>query len=361
MNDAVLYLGNFSPMTSFAALNRALGICKLFNLNHYDTHITVHNCYDEFRKDTFLKENSVFLHEINFTKKTFYFSSKQYFEIINKIENLKIIVLYNFPYLPSKKILNYCRQKGIKIIGDITEWYDTSNVPFVFKPIKYFDTEKRMEKLNFKLDGLIVVSNRLESFYKGIKNTIKIYPTMDYSICGKKHDILKNKSAIKIAYVGISGKKKDNLEKFAELLSKLRLENVELHIVGKINDDVIKILEKYKINFKYHGYLSHDKAIEILLGCDCQILYREPSRMNNFGFPSKFAESMCLNIPVACTIFSDVLDFASKNCFIINENPEEFKAFLLSVKKESEPIDSKCFYSSYYIESFTQFLKNIIS
>ncbi len=362
MKNSVLYLGNFSPITSFAALNRALGICKLFNGINFDSHIAVHDCNESFFKNSYFQKNNITLHVTNFKKQSFYYSSKEYFNLIKKIPNLRIVILYNFPFIPSKKIIKYCSNNGIKVIGDITEWYDTSNVNLILKPIKYFDTESRMKKLNYNLDGLILVSNYLNSFYKRA-NKIKIYPLMDYAISDSFYSHTKTEdknSLIRIGYVGISGNNKDDLEGFLDFLSRSKITNVEIIVVGTLNDKIKRSLKKSGIPFKYYGLVDHSRAIELLCGCDCQVLFRKPSRMNNAGFPTKFAESTCLGIPVICTRFSDLADFVSETTFVIDNNPDELKHFLLSIKKKLLIPDCSMFYAKYYEKEFAVFIERLL-
>ena len=360
MKKSILYLGNFSPKKSFAALNRALGICKLFASQGYENHILIHDFDDSFLEDNYLICNKIIAHGFSFSKIGFYFCSGYLFDLIKKISNLKIIILYNFPYIPSKKVVSYCKKNGIKIVGDITEWYDLSNVNFLFKPIKLFDTEKRMKKLCFELDGLILISNYLYQFYKNVKNRIKIYPLMDYAIRDANNTNKSNNSnVILIGYAGIAGNSKDDLVSFSNILLDNDIKNIQIEIIGSVNKKVLSYLNKTGINYNYYGRLDHNSTIKLLNKCDCQVIFRYKSRMNNAGFPTKFAESICLEIPVIATNISDLYHFSSDNVFIFDNNPQELKLFLSNLKHNKTAFDKSMFFSNQYLLEFSSFLDDL--
>lgn len=359
MKKNMLYLGNFSPKTSFAALNRAMGICKLFFLHGYTSNIVVHDFDDSFLHDKYIKENKINVLKVSINKKKFYFSYKWIIKLIEGIGDLKVVVLYNYPSIPAIKITKYCKKKGIKVIGDITEWYDTSNVSLLFKPIKYFDTKKRMKSVNFKMDGLILISNYLLDYYKNRKSLIKIYPLMDYGLRNWNNNKIAASGNYKICYAGIAGNNKDDLLSFVSFLKREEVSNVDLIIVGVINQDVENELKASGINYCYHGLLDHEQTIDILTECDCQVIFRRPSRMNNAGFPTKFAESICLGVPVIATDISDIQSFSSDYVYIIDANHENLQLFLDNSRKRAATVDNSFFYSNKYLEEFGNFITAI--
>lgn len=361
MKKSVLYLGNFSPKTSFAALNRALGICKLFKESNYSSHIVVHDYDSDFLNDDYFSNNDITIHKFEFNKLLFYFSSRYCLELIKQIENLKIVVLYNFPHLPSVKIFKYCKKNNIKVIGDVTEWYDTSNANLLIKPIKFFDTEKRMRKLNFKLDGLITISNYLYSFYEIVRQKIKIYPLMDYAIRNDNNPkvLSKKDNVIRIGYAGVAGNKKDNICKVIDLLSCLGTNSIELHIIGTINKKTKNKIKKSNVKNVYYGHMSHEETVKILTKCDCQIIFRSHSRMNDAGFPTKFAESLALGIPTIVTDVSDLSLFSSDGVFVINGNLDDLNQYLISIMRKKPIISSDAFWCRSYSIDFKMFIKKI--
>jgi glycosyltransferase involved in cell wall biosynthesis len=184
---------------------------------------------------------------------------------------------------------------------------------------------------------------------------------MDYSIRSYNQcsAINKNKNVIKIGYAGIAGNKKDDLISFVEKLKTIELDNIELIIIGSINDETHKFLADSRIHYDFLGILNHDEAIEKLKECDCQVIYREHSLMNDAGFPTKFSESICLGLPVIATDVSDLASFSSEYVFIIRDENNSLKEFLSSLKNKKITINSEIFYHREYLNCFKKFIENI--
>ena len=356
----VLYLGNFNSVRSFAAFNRAIGISKIFNHLDYKVHFVVNND-DTALLSSIYSDMNIKFHNILLSKKKFYFSSAVFMELIKTINNLTHVVLYNFPSLATLPIISYCKKNNIKIIGDITEWYDTSNVSLFMKPIKWLDTSFRMRVFNKKMDGLIVISDYLYNFYKKSRvEIIKILPTMDsYENLTRKN----NNDVLTIGYAGFAGKKKENIIKCIEdvFLKNIDKKMVRFEFIGKIDMKVIQYLEENHILYNYYGWISHDLTIEKLLTCDCEIIFRHKNRTNNAGFPSKFAEAVSLGLPIIRNNFSDLESFKSPFIYSIDSNEVPFNAFVDFIKKnkECDYVFKNQFKSSYYFDAFSNFLEKI--
>ena len=84
-----------------------------------------------------------------------------------------------------------------------------------------------------------------------------------------------------------------------------------------------EIRESIKVipqNVTFHGRLPHEKTISMLCRSDFSVFFRQPSRVNNAGFPTKFAEAQTAGIPVISSKFSDLEDYVveGKNGFLAN-------------------------------------------
>lgn len=315
----VLYLGNFSPKTSYAAYNRALGVLNIFSSLNYEAHILVHDV--DLDEISILKKAGIYTHQTFFSKKAFYSKTKYLLKIIDSIPCLSVVVLYNFPSLPFTKILRILRKKHIKVIADVTEWYDTADVALLAKPFKFFDNYIRMHWLNRKCDGLFVISSFLEKFYSS-NLVLKIYPLVRSNTLTKNVKKPSSDCCLKIGYCGITGKSKDDLIGFAKKMQSIGFSNFCFEMVGNIDRKTISFFKKNRILFTDYGMLSHDEAVGVLCECDCSVIYRRPTRRNNSGFPTKFSESLSLNMPMIVSNFSDIPLFCNEFIFNVDEQSD---------------------------------------
>lgn len=235
------------------------------------------------------------------------------------VEKVKpdVVIAYNFPALGLWRLLRYCRKKEIKIVGDVTEWYHPHNV------LKWVDTEWRMKVLHKKLDGLIVISNYLAKYYSGCK-IVNVPPTLDLQspLWQKKAD--DSGEGITLLYVGSPGRgDKDKLDTVIDAIKPYP--NLRLIIVG-INEEQYKQLygrEAAPGNVVFKGRLSHGEAVRELKKADFSIFFRDPTRVNNAGFPTKYAEAAAAGVPVITNHFSDIpkMIVQGKNGFIAENTP----------------------------------------
>ena len=212
-----------------------------------------------------------------------------------------VVIAYNYPAWALYRLIRYCKHINIKIVGDITEWYYPHNI------LKWIDTEWRMRILNKKMDGLILISRYLDEYYID-HNRIKVPPTIDLSDAkwhvGDKKELSEK---ITLMYAGSPGRgDKDRLDNLIRVVG--NFSNLTLNIVGVKKDTYMEQFPEIQIpeNVKFWGRLPHDTTISMLCESDFSIFFRQPSRVNNAGFPTKFVESQSAGIPVIANHFSDL-------------------------------------------------------
>lgn len=363
MINKVVYFGNFSLENGFASVNRAIGISHLLSQAGYKTIIYLDDETKEFEDAVSLFDNQITLkHKSVGNKLLAYSSANQYLKII-KYEKPQIVILFDFPYFVAKKIIKYCRKYNIKVIGDFTEWFDSSGYKGLSKIMKTLDTELRMKRLPRIVDGSIAVSEYLLNHCKSISNkpVIKLYPLMDFvEFELKSLSINKQKDCLTIAYVGNPGGGKDLIKEIMEAIKNNSAQNIKLLLAGNVS-----VPEQLKNRIHCFGTVSHKKALEILLSSDYQIIYREPKKSNNAGFPTKFAESMIAGLPVITTCFSDIeLILKKEDGYLFSFNKQTVSEILdivvsdynKCIKKNISQETKKLFLSKTYINSFNTFL-----
>ncbi|AOW17240.1 hypothetical protein LPB03_07070 [Polaribacter vadi] len=309
---------------------------------------------------------------------------KLYINIIKKQENVKAVICYNSPSISISLLRKWGRRQKVKIIADCTEWYELEKGEKGIKRyIKKLDIYNRMFLVHPKLDGVIVISSYLESFYnkKGTR-TIKVPPLTDSDDDKwKKNDInVSNKK--NIIYVGApfsldTMRQKDRLDYLIDaLLIYERQYEFVFHIVGSTREDFLtyypnfteKLLGKEEF-IKFYGKLSHREAINKLKKCDYSIFVRDNTLTNKAGFPTKFVEAITCGLPVLSNRNSNIEDFLKEGengFFINNDSIEELikslekplsisQRELLSMKTQT--YNSKLFDFRNYINHFKEILE----
>jgi len=240
-------------------------------------------------------------------------------KIANTIDSLEYIIAYNYPALALVKLNGWCKSKNIHLISDCTEWYDPQGT-VLYKTIKQFDTYLRMKVIQPKLDGLIVISGYLYSFYAGrMKNVIQLPPLVDSRAEKWTNNCLNNNKEIVLAYAGSPGKfAKDRLDSLLQALAVIKAETsirFTLNVVGLTKEQFVEdfgagsfpeTLEK-EVSFK--GRLPHTDALNEIKCADYALFLRDYNLVNTAGFPTKFVEALSCGTPVLTNASSNITDY----------------------------------------------------
>lgn len=371
----ILYVGGFELPDKGAAAIRVMNNALLFRSCGYDVHLL------GVRKDN-LKTNDSGSH-MGFSYDTIkypsslrewmiYLSSFSSFSILER-EKPDLVILYDFPGLAILKWRRYCKKKGIKIIGDVTEWYlPTGNL--LMKLLRGLDTNLRMRYSHHRLDGMITISSFLYNYYYKSK-CILLPPLMDKGAVVSPEPVLPQ--TLSLVYAGSGGgKNKDRLDYIIDAINSLDHPNLSFKIIG---------LDEKKYNVMYDspfrdkwgcitflGRLEHNDTLSKIINSHFQIFVRPINRVTTAGFPSKLVESFGLGVPVITNKTSNIADYVHNgvNGFLLETgHPLEIKRQLeillnmkaedlLSIRRRCQE-DSSFDYRT-YISEVSLFLKNII-
>ncbi len=233
-----------------------------------------------------------------------------------------IVILYNLYAFAQKRIINYCHKNNIKVIGDITEWYQAHGCS-IREIIRRIDIRLRMKKYNCRLDGIIAISSFLRDYYKSKVPTVYIPPTVDYSDEKFGRDrMLEAHHPIRLIFTGSISTEKDSIGEIVQLVKDDRRFQLDIIGVDKIHFSKIFKTDAVEADtIVFHGRIEHKKAIAALKESDFQLVIRDMNLVTKAGFPTKFVESLSCGIPVIATPSSNICDYLINevNGFVIDE------------------------------------------
>lgn len=372
----VLYIGGFCMPDGNAAAQRVLGVAKVLRKLGCEVR------FAGLTRNIISGENTGKIDDFAYVNYPYpkgklwlnYLTGRD--KSIWEIDEYKpdIVILYNHPAFAIEYINTYCKKRGIKVLADITEWYEPQGNS-LFNAIKGYDIKRRMTHSHKLLDGLICISRYLYDYYKNSgPKLIQLPPLVDLQQEKWHQPVLEKKTILNFVYAGSPGLSKDRLDLIIGAL-----ENIVTQYNRKVQFDVIGITQQqYVISWgdtrsysfvTFHGYIPHNEVIRFLLNADFQIFLRPDNLPNRAGFPTKFVEtitSSTLPITNLCSNLSDYL-VDGKNGFVIesidgNQIEKTLnRAIGLSQKDlhaiDRLPIDS--FDYNNYVDVFDKFLKNL--
>ena len=327
----IVYIGGFELPDKNAAAHRVMNNAKLFKLLGYETVFVGVDKSESATKDI-LNSKKIFqgfdCYAVRYPK-----SVKEWFLYINGISkyeqvadgvtDLIAIVCYNFPAFAMDKIRNYCRKNGCLCLADITEWYGGGNRSLPLRIIKDIESHHRMYYSHKKMDGLIVISRYLESFYEG-NNVLRLPPLTDLSEEKWKNGKEKEIDNLRICYVGFPGSK-DKIDLLIKSTTEVS-RNYKLDIIGISKEDYLKNHPEDKLllntkQIEFHGKLSHISALEYVKAANYSCFFRDKDRVTMAGFPTKFSEAISSGTPVITNDSSDIDDYIKQgeNGILIEE------------------------------------------
>ena len=336
----ILYVGGFELPDKGAAAIRVMNNAKLFRELGYEVYfLGVH------KTDNPAKVNSIFngFEYTTFQYPTSLFGWLRYLSVFtsfDEVERIKpdLVILYDCPGLAILKWKRYCQKHGIKVVGDVTEWY-MPNGNLVRKNLIALDTAIRMKYSHKKLDGVITISRFLYNYYSQVKRVL-LPPLMDataYTVSLDRPEVLT------LVYAGNGGKNKDRLDNVVRAINLLDNPKLVFKIIGLTKEQYeqmyeLKAEDKWGC-IRFMGRLSHDETVNEIKNSHFQIFVRHPNRVATAGFPSKLPESFAIGVPVITNNTSNISEFLKNgdNGFLLQtEEPEEICNVLKQILQMSQ-------------------------
>ena len=348
----ILYIGGFQLPDKNAAAQRVINIAKA--LRDLNNEVYFLNAVKE-------KISSGWTDYFNF--KCYEYSKASQFRYLTNIKTIKkiidekyidAVIAYNYPAIALNRLVKYCKKHGIKIFGDVTEWY----VPqgnFIYRIIKSFDSNFRMKKIHLKMDGIIAISEYLYQYYKSkINNTIKIPPLVDIRDEKWQGEKMKNKICT-FVYAGNPDSQKERLDLIVKAVDSANGNTpFRLNVIGVTKEQYEHI---YKIKYCgtsacFYGRMSHLDVIQQVKNADWSIIIREDNLVTRAGFPTKVVESISCGTPIISNVFSNITDYLKDcNSLIVYDISQLESVIEYSINKKFINVDRSIFdYHKYLID-----------
>ena len=356
MDNIVLYIGGFELPDKNAAAHRVLSNAKILkDIGKKVVLVGINKDLNQVNnvERTFEIVQGFETYAVPYPKKTsdwidYLTSINDYIMIINKLGNVETVICYNFPSIALNKINKFCQHNNIKCIADVTEWYSVAGRSLVFKVIKGFDTWYRMRIIHKKLDGLIVISKFLKSYYHN--NNVVYIPTL-IDLNEKKwiSNYRKSDQELRLVYAGNPGRK-DRIDILIGALKDVS-RVYRLDVIGISQEQYIVKYPQHKIFLEsckyitFHGRLGHLETLEFVKKANYSCFFRENDRVSKAGFPTKFAEAISCGTPVITNASSNIKDYMDKgkNGICIEAFDSTKVAGLLNKANTSMPVQKKIF------------------
>ena len=238
--------------------------------------------------------------------------------VFDAYDDVGIAIAYNMHAVPLALLRKYCKKRQIKLIADITEWYENR---FSLRPvelIKWADTELVMRFLHKKADGIIAISTYLRDYYqKSVPNTVLIPPLVDIAEKKWHQESATDHEGVVFVYSGSPGSNKDKLGLVIGCMAELSTEiPFAFRIFGLTREAFLRIwpdlegaLNSLGEKVQFYGMVSHGESVKALLSGDYCIFLRDHSRKNKAGFSTKFVECVTCGVGLITNDIADVREW----------------------------------------------------
>lgn len=319
--EKIVYVGGFEMPDKNAAAHRVLNIGKILESTGKTVvyiGIIKSKSIDTEILSTYEKINEFDCFSVGYpTKYTewirYLSSAQKYIEVIEHIGDVSGVVFYNFPSIAMKNLMKYCRKYGIKCYADVTEWYSGKGRGVLWGIVKTFDTWYRMRILHKKMDGMIVISRYLETYYRKLPKMARIPVLADLCDSKWENHYEKSTDVLKLVYAGLP-QKKDRIDFLIEALMEVK-RPYHLDIVGITREQYLEMYPQHREWLEtnndvcFHGRVSHEAALDFIKRANYSCFVRSDNRVSQAGFPTKFVESVCCGTPVITNITSDLAEY----------------------------------------------------
>lgn len=328
VKGTIIYIGNFELPDKGASANRAMNNKKLFNTLGYRV-VVLGISNSNFNGVRRIPEYED-LYEQSYPDSVltwfeYMVSMKSIQNLIDVFTDVRMIILYNMPYVLMKRCKSFFSNHNIRVCYDCTEWTTVTEGTWIKQFIKKIDCYFIQEYLPQNVDGLIVVSRKMLERYSNHPNLLYLPPLVD--VTDLKWHQRKNvkHERFQFCFAGMLDGNKDSLDAIIRAFISLNNSTVCLNIIGPTKDEFLSFYPEFKNkriesleSIVFMGKLSHVDTISYILNSDCNLIVRKADARNNAGFPTKFVEAVTCGKPIIASVVSNIKDYAEENCILID-------------------------------------------
>lgn len=246
-------------------------------------------------------------------------SAEALMQVVDEIgaNRVRAVICYNYPARGALSMIREARLRGIAPILDCTEWYGWEG-PKIWRNIwRLAGVEFRMRVLT-RIAGNVVCASRWFQARVERQHTV-LWPfvldtTRPEWRRGPVPDPARPAHLVYSGSPGV-GMHKDRLPVMIAALDRLAAEGLDFQVsiagltqeqyLDTIPDDAGRILN-LSGKLKFLGRVPHTESLELLRDGDFSVFFREPNRVSNTGFATKYVEAATLGVPVISNPTSDI-------------------------------------------------------
>jgi len=216
----------------------------------------------------------------------------------------------------SWKLRSLCRSRGIKLIGEVTEWYAATSWLQSSSVIERIDQEARLRTVYPTYDGIIAITSCLEDYYsrRGCK-VLRLPPVLDTGAVRWSRPLRDEapRAGLRLVFSGTPGRDRQDVILNAILQSRGQGRDVSIEYVGCSRESVLaslgrcpNLLNTLGDAVVCHGRVGEEQLRSIMASADFGILLREEAPWSRSCFPSKVPEFLSLGVPIICNLTGDL-------------------------------------------------------
>lgn len=230
---------------------------------------------------------------------------------------VRALVCYNYPARGAIALLFRAWSRGIVPILDCTEWYGWEGKKVLRNIWRLAGVAVRMHLLTRLSGNVICASSWFQAKLPGV-NTLVLPFALDTTRPEWQRNAVGNLEApVHLVYSGSPGMgmHKDRLPVMIDALARLASAGHEFRvsIAGMTKAQYLEILPSHATcistlaeRLRFLGRIPHEESLALLRTADFSVFFREPNRVSNTGFSTKFVEAMTLGVPVISNATSDI-------------------------------------------------------
>lgn len=326
MRDTILLVGGYRLQSMSASTVRALGLAQLFESLGY--RVVVMGKFDDVpppdAPTTRLVIDGIDCHDIRQPvtgrkPADYAVSAEALMALVDDLgaRRVRAVVCYNYPARGAWSMIRGCRARGIAPVLDCTEWYGWEGRKILRNLYRMAGVEIRMRLLTRMAGNVIGASHWFGARVAGL-HTVLLPFVLDTSqprwARAAPPDFAAPPHFVYSGSPGL-GLHKDRLPPMIDGFHGLAAEGhrFRVSIAGLTQAQYLAIVPQHAPlvrdlgdRLDFLGQIAHDASLDLVRHADFSVFFRQPNKVSNTGFATKFVEALTLGVPVISNATSDI-------------------------------------------------------